>query len=157
VSIVVGGPAIGDTAPAFQLRDQHGSEQSLASRSGQRNVLLVFYPFAFTGVCSGEMLALQDHAEGWAERGTDVLAVSCDTVPSLNAFAAANRLTVPLLSDFWPHGSVSKAYGAFDDDLGAAGRATYLIDKTGTVRWTVQSAIADARDINDYLKALDSL
>ncbi|HVT65528.1 MAG TPA: peroxiredoxin [Mycobacteriales bacterium] len=151
------GPAVGDKAPAFQLRDQHGGEQSLASRSGERNVLLVFYPFAFTGVCSGEMLALQDHADDWVERGTDVLAVSCDPVPSLNAFADANGLTIPLLSDFWPHGQVSKAYGTFDNDLGAAGRATYLIDKAGTVRWTVQSAIADARDVSDYLEALDSI
>lgn len=153
----VGGPGIADRAPAFQLRDQHGSEQSLASRSGERNVLLVFYPFAFTGVCSGEMLALQAHADDWASRGTDVLAVSCDPVPSLNAFAEANGLTMPLLSDFWPHGKVATAYGAFDKSLGAAGRATYLIDKSGTVRWTVQSAIADARDINDYLKALADL
>ncbi|HVT22750.1 MAG TPA: peroxiredoxin [Mycobacteriales bacterium] len=153
----VGGPDIGMQAPAFQLRDQHGAEQSLAARSGERNVLLVFYPFAFTGVCSGEMLALQDHAEDWASRGTDVLAVSCDTVPSLRAFADANGLTIPLLSDFWPHGKVAKAYGAFDDTLGAAGRATYLIDRDATIRWTVQNAIADARDINDYLKALDAL
>jgi peroxiredoxin len=149
--------SVGNTAPAFQLRDQHGSEQSLAARSGERNVLLVFYPFAFTGVCSGEMLALQEHADDWATRGTDVLAVSCDPVPSLNAFADRDGLTIPLLSDFWPHGKVSKSYGAFDDSLGAAGRATYVIDKTGTVRWTVQSAIADPRDINDYLKALDAL
>ncbi|HWC33822.1 MAG TPA: peroxiredoxin [Mycobacteriales bacterium] len=148
---------VGGIAPAFQLRDQHGSEQSLTSRSGLRNVLVVFYPFAFTGVCSGEMLALSDHADDWAQRGTDVLAVSCDPVPSLRAFADANGLTIPLLSDFWPHGKVSKAYGAFDDSLGAAGRATYVIDKTGTVRWTVQNAIADARDISDYLKALDEL
>ncbi len=153
----VGGPAVGDSAPAFQLRDQYGSEQSLAARSGSRNVLLVFYPFAFTGVCSGEMLALQEHADDWAGAGTDVLAVSCDPVPSLRAFADANGLTIPLLSDFWPHGAVSKAYGAFDSDLGAAGRATYVIDKVGTVRWTVQSAIADARDLGGYLKALDAL
>ncbi|HVV74771.1 MAG TPA: peroxiredoxin [Mycobacteriales bacterium] len=153
----LGGPAVGDSAPAFQLRDQHGTEQSLATRSGERNVLLVFYPFAFTGVCSGEMLALSEHAEDWAARGTDVLAVSCDPVPSLRVFADSNGLVIPLLSDFWPHGKVSKAYGAFDDTLGAAGRATYVIDTSGTVRWTVQSAIADPRDINDYLKALDDL
>lgn len=148
---------VGDTAPAFQLRDQHGVEQSLGSRSGQRNVLLVFYPFAFTGVCSGELLALQEHLADWAERGTDVLAVSCDPVPSLRAFADREGLTLPLLSDFWPHGKVSKAYGAFDDSLGAAGRSTYLIDTAGTVRWTVRSAIAEARDINGYLEALDDL
>ena len=112
--------SVGDTAPAFQLRDQHGSEQSLASRSGERNVLLVFYPFAFTGVCSGEMIELQHHADAWAERGTDVLAVSCDSVPALRAFADTNGLTIPLLSDFWPHGKVAAAYGCFDDTLGAS-------------------------------------
>lgn len=149
--------SVGDTAPAFQLRDQHGSEQSLASRSGERNVLLVFYPFAFTGVCSGEMIELQHHADAWAERGTDVLAVSCDSVPALRAFADTNGLTIPLLSDFWPHGKVAAAYGCFEDTLGAAGRATYVIDRVGTIRWTVQSAIADARDINGYLKALESI
>jgi peroxiredoxin len=150
-------PSVGDTAPPFQLRDQHGADQSLASRSGSRNVLLVFYPFAFTGVCSGEMLALQEHAHDWVARGTDVLAISCDPVPSLRAFADREGLTIPLLSDFWPHGAVAKAYGAFDAELGAAGRATYVIDTTGTIRWTVQSAIAEARVIDDYLKALDAL
>lgn len=148
---------VGDTAPAFVLRDQHGREQSLAERSGSRNVLLVFYPFAFTGVCSGEMLALQEEAAGWDSLATDVLAISCDPVPSLRAFADHAGLEIPLLSDFWPHGKVSKAYGAFDESLGAAGRATYVIDKSGVVRWTVSNAIADARDINDYLKALSDL
>ena len=148
---------VGDSAPAFQLRDQHGAEQSLAARSGERNVLLVFYPFAFTGVCSGEMLALQEHVEEWDGLTTDVLAISCDPVPSLRAFADSTGLTFPLLSDFWPHGKTAKAFGAFDDSLGAAGRATYVIDKAGTVRWTVESAIADARDVTDYLKALSDL
>ena len=148
---------VGDTAPAFTLRDQHGSEQSLATRAGSRNVLLVFYPFTFTGVCSGEMLALQEHVEEWDGLATDVLAISCDPVPSLRAFADSTGLSFPLLSDFWPHGKTAKAYGAFDDTLGAAGRATYVIDKTGTVRWTVESAIADARDVTDYLKALSDL
>jgi peroxiredoxin len=148
---------VGQPAPLFQLRDQHGAEQSLAARAGERNVLLVFYPFAFTGVCSGEMLALQEHSGEWDGLAADVLAVSCDPVPSLRAFADSAGLEIPLLSDFWPHGKVSKAYGAFDDTLGAAGRATYVIDKSGTVRWTVSNAIADARDINDYLKALTDL
>ena len=148
---------VGDAAPAFTLRDQHGQEQSLAARSGSRNVLMVFYPFAFTGVCSGEMLALQEHATEWDSLSTDVLAVSCDPVPSLRAFADGTGLEIPLLSDFWPHGKVSKAYGAFDDNLGAAGRSTFVIDKTGTVRWTVSTAIADARDIADYLKTLTDL
>jgi peroxiredoxin len=150
-------PEVGETAPAFTLRDQHGREQSLAARAGSRNVLLVFYPFAFTGVCSGEMLALQEHLAEWDAHSVDVLAVSCDPVPSLRAFADHTGLEIPLLSDFWPHGKVSKSYGAFDETIGAAGRATYLVDQSGTVRWTVSSAIADPRDVNDYLKALDDL
>ena len=145
---------VGDAAPGFTLRDQHGQEQSLASRANSRNVLLVFYPFAFTGVCSGEMLALQEHVKEWDSLATDVLAVSCDTVPSLRAFADSTGLEIPLLSDFWPHGAVSSAYGAFDEMLGAAGRATYVIDKAGVVRWKVTSAIADARDVREYLTAL---
>jgi peroxiredoxin len=149
--------AVGGPAPDFTLRDQHGRDQSLAARSGLRNVLLVFFPFAFTGVCSAEMHALQDNVAGWDEMATDVLAVSCDAVPSLRAFADAEGFEFPLLSDFWPHGAVSKAYGAFDKDLGAAGRSTYLIDKSGIVRWTVSSAIADPRDVTDYLKALGEL
>lgn len=148
---------VGDAAPGFTLRDQHGQEQSLSSRAGARNVLLVFYPFAFTGVCSGEMKALSDHAAEWDSLGTDVLAVSCDPVPSLRAFADKEGLSIPLLSDFWPHGAVSTSYGAFDDSLGAAGRKTYVVDSSGTIRWAIQTAIPDARDIDDYLKALANL
>jgi peroxiredoxin len=148
---------VGDAAPAFTLRDQHGQEQSLESRAGSRTVLLVFYPFAFTGVCSGEMKALSDHSKQWEELGTDVLAVSCDPVPSLRAFADKEGLGIPLLSDFWPHGVVSKKYDAFDESLGAAGRRTYVIDPTGTIRWTIRTAIPNARDIDDYLKALAEL
>jgi peroxiredoxin len=145
---------IGDVAPELALRDQHGQEQTLAARRGARNVLLVFYPFAFTGVCTGEMKALRDNALAWEDLGTDVIAVSCDSVPSLRAFAEQEKLEFPLVSDFWPHGEVSTRYGAFDSTLGAAGRATYAIDRAGIIGWTIRRAIPDARDITDYLKAL---
>jgi peroxiredoxin len=149
--------AIGDEAPDFTLRDQHGQEQTLSVRRPARNVLLVFYPFAFTGVCSGEMRELSDHLSEWDGLSTEVLAVSCDPVPSLRAFAEAEGLQIPLLSDFWPHGAVSAKYGAFDEALGAAGRRTYVIDRTGTIRWTVRTAIPNAREVTDYLKALADL
>jgi peroxiredoxin len=148
---------VGDAAPEFSLRDQHGQAQTLTARRRSRNVLLVFYPFAFTGVCTGEMRALSDNAAAWDDLGTDVLAASCDPVPSLRAFADQERFELPLLSDFWPHGEVSTAYGAFEAALGAAGRSTYAIDKDGIVRWTVRTAIPDAREITDYLKALAEL
>jgi peroxiredoxin len=147
----------GAVAPEFALRDQHGREQTLASRLGARNVLLVFYPFAFTGVCTGELRALSDHASTWEQGGTDVLAVSCDPIASLRAFADKETLEFPLVSDFWPHGAVATAYDAFESSLGAAGRATYVISRDGIVRWAVRNAIADAREVTDYVKALAEL
>jgi mycoredoxin-dependent peroxiredoxin len=150
-------PSVGDPAPDFSLRDQHGQQQTLSARRGRRNVLLVFYPFAFTGVCSGELRALSDGAAEWDGFATDVIAVSCDTVPSLRAFADQESLQLVLASDFWPHGEVSRSFDAFDDSLGCAARATYLIDRDGVIRWSVRSAIADPRDITDYVKALAAL
>jgi peroxiredoxin len=146
--------SVGDPAPDFTLQDQHGKPQTLSSRRGSCSVLLVFFPFAFTGVCNGEMHALSDHAEQWRSLGADVLAVSCDTLPALRRFSDQERLDVPLLSDFWPHGEVSSAYGVFQDSIGAAGRGSFVIDRSGVIRWTVQTAMPDARDVNDYLSAL---
>jgi peroxiredoxin len=149
--------SVGDVAPEFTLPDQHGVSQSLSSRRGERTVLLVIFPFAFTGVCNGEMHALSDHASSWDELGTDVLAVSCDTLPALRRFSDQERLEVPLLSDFWPHGAVSSAYGVFQDSIGAASRGSFVIDRDGLVRWTVATAMPDARDVHDYLSALREL
>jgi mycoredoxin-dependent peroxiredoxin len=148
---------VGHLAPSFSLRDQHGQSQTLGARRGSRHVLLVFYPFAFTGVCAGELRELNDHASSWRDLDADVLAVSCDPLPSLRAFSEQEQLELALLSDFWPHGEVSTAYGAFESELGAAGRATYVIDRQGVVRWTVRSAIADRRDVATYVTALAAL
>jgi mycoredoxin-dependent peroxiredoxin len=148
---------VAEQAPDFSLPDQHGRQQGLATRRGGRNVLLVFFPFAFTGVCAGELKALSDNAARWDELGTDVLAVSCDPTPSQRAFVEEAELKLLLLSDFWPHGEVARAYQAFEPALGAATRATFVIDRSGTVQWTVRNAIADARDISDYLNALTNL
>jgi peroxiredoxin len=150
-------PSIGGPAPDFALRDQHGQSQTLASRRGSRNVLLVFYPFAFTGVCTGELRALSDHASAWEDLNTDVIAVSCDSLPSLRAFAEQEKVEFVLASDAWPHGEVATSYDAFDATLGAAMRASFVIDRDGIIRWAVATAIPNARDVNDYLIALDTL
>jgi peroxiredoxin len=149
--------AVGSVAPDFTLQDQHGVSQSLSSRRGQRSVLLVFFPFAFTGVCNGEMHALSDHLPSWDELETDVLAVSCDTLPALRRFSDQERLAIPMLSDFWPHGAVSSAYGVFQDTIGAAARGSFVIDRDGIARWTVSSAMPDARDVHEYQTALRAL
>jgi len=145
---------VGDEAPDFELRDQNAQTHRLSSYRGQKNVVLVFYPFAFTGVCTGEMDAIRDDVASLQNDDTQVLAISCDTVASLRVFAEREGLDYPLLSDFWPHGAVAQAYGVFNEALGAAERGTFVIDKTGVVRWSVRSAISDARDLAEYQKAL---
>lgn len=147
----------GDEAPDFELRDQHAQTHRLSSYRGNKNVVLVFYPFAFTGVCTGEMHAMQDELASLQNDETQVLAISCDTVASLRVFAEREGLDYPLLSDYWPHGAVSTAYGVFNDALGAADRGTFVIDRSGVVRWAVRNALSDARSVADYQKVLADL
>ncbi|MFE7816329.1 peroxiredoxin [Streptomyces sp. NPDC057433] len=148
---------VGAHAPDFELRDNHGAPVRLSDHRGRRNVVLVFYPFAFTSVCTDELRALRDGPDLLAGRGTQLLAVSTDSVHTLRVFAEQEGLEYPLLSDFWPHGNVSRAYGVFDEDKGCAVRGTFVIDREGLVRWTVVNALPDARDLNDYVEAVAAL
>jgi peroxiredoxin len=148
---------VGDKAPDFELKDNHGRTVKLSDFHGDKNVVLLFYPFAFTGVCTGELCELRDNLPRFADRDTQLLAVSNDSIHTLRVFAEQEGLEYPLLSDFWPHGNVSRAYGVFDEDKGCAVRGTFIIDKEGVVRWTVVNGLPDARDLDDYVKALDTL
>lgn len=148
---------VGKAAPEFELRDQHAQTHTLSSYRGRNNVLLVFYPFAFTGVCTGEMGAIRDDLAALQHNDAVVLAVSCDPVASLRAFADQERLEHALLSDFWPHGAVASAYGVFNNRLGAAERGSFLIGKDGIVRWSVRADLGEARDVASYQKALAEL
>ncbi len=148
---------VGAQAPDFELKDNHGAPVRLSGFRGHRNVVLLFYPFAFTGVCTGELSEIRDRLEQFAERDAEVLAVSNDSIHTLRVFGEQEDLPFPLLSDFWPHGNVSRAYGVFDEDKGCAVRGTFVIDRPGVVRATVTSAMADARDVSEYLAALDTL
>ncbi|GGS94268.1 peroxiredoxin [Streptomyces chromofuscus] len=148
---------VGDKAPDFALKDNHGRAVQLSDFRGEKNVVLIFYPFAFTGVCTGELCEVGDNLPQFADRDTQVLAVSNDSIHTLRVFAEQERLEYPLLSDFWPHGEVSRAYGVFAEDKGCALRGTFVIDKEGVVRWTVVNGLPDARDLNEYVKALDTL
>ncbi|MFG2571613.1 peroxiredoxin [Streptomyces sp. NPDC048481] len=148
---------VGDKAPDFELKDNHGRDVRLSDFRGSKNVILLFYPFAFTGVCTGELCEVRDNLPKFADRQTEVLAVSNDSIHTLRVFAEQEGLEYPLLSDFWPHGEVSRAYGVFAEDKGCAVRGTFVIDKEGVVRWTVVNALPDARDLGAYVKALDTL
>jgi peroxiredoxin len=148
---------VGDKAPDFELKDNHGRTVRLSDFHGHQNVVLLFYPFAFTGVCTGELCELRDNLPQFSDRETQLLAVSNDSIHTLRVFAEQEGLEYPLLSDFWPHGATSRAYGVFDEDKGCAVRGTFVIDKEGVVRWTVVNGLPDARDLNEYVKALDTL
>ncbi|PRH77479.1 peroxiredoxin [Streptomyces solincola] len=150
-------PAAGDPAPDLTLKDNHGRTVSLADFRGEKNVVLLFYPFAFTGVCTGELCALRDELPRFVNDDVQLLAVSTDSMHTLRVFAEQEGLEYPLLSDFWPHGAAARAYGVFDEEKGCAVRGTFIIDRTGTVRWSVVNDLPDARDLNDYLKVLDAL
>ena len=147
---------VGATAPDFALRDQHGQTVTLSSYRG-KVVVLVFYPWAFTRVCEGELKALRDVQDVFENDTTALLAVSCDSMHSLRAFADADELTFPLLSDHWPHGAVAQAFGVFNEATGAAHRSTFILDQNGQVAWTVHHAIPDARDVTKYAEVLESL
>lgn len=148
---------VGDKAPDFELKDNHGATVRLADFRGRKNVVVLFYPFAFTGVCTGELCELRDNLPRFVNDDVQLLAVSNDSIHTLRVFADQEGLDYPLLSDFWPHGEVSRAYGVFDADKGCAVRGTFIIDKEGVVRWSVVNALPDARDLNEYLAALDTL
>jgi len=150
-------PSVGDTAPDFELRDQHAQSHRLSSYRGEKNVVIVFYPFAFTGVCTGELCAIRDDLGSLQNDTTQVLAISCDSVASLRAFSEQQGFEHPLLSDFWPHGAVASAYGVFNETLGAAERGTFIVDRDGILRWTVRTALGEAHDLAAYQKALAEL
>lgn len=151
MSRMTGPVPVGEPAPEFVARDQHGAEVRLSERRG-RAVLLVFYPYAFSAVCTSELTALRDRPEllGAAE----VLAISCDPMFTLRAYADAERLEYPLLTDFWPHGAIASSYGVFDAARGCARRATFALDDAGVIRWSVLNPITEPRDPDEYLRAL---
>ncbi len=148
---------IGQRAPGFSLKDSHGQDVSLTAYAGSKNVVLVFYPFAFSRVCTGELAEIRDQFSAFSNPSTELLAISCDPMFSLRAFAEAERLPFPMLSDFWPHGEVSSAYGVLNERLGCSGRATFVIDRAGTLRWQLHNEIPQARNLVDYGQILSSL
>lgn len=150
------GPGLGAGRPApdFTLRDQFGQDVTLSSYRGRKSVLLVFYPAAFSGVCTGEMAGIRERLDEFLTFETEVLAISCDAVYALRAFADADGLNFPLLSDFWPHGEVARAYGVLDERTGLARRSSYVVDKGGSVTWAVHNEGPVARDLDEHLAQL---
>ncbi|MGY1631948.1 peroxiredoxin [Geodermatophilus sp. SYSU D01186] len=145
--------SVGDVAPEFSLPDQDKQVVSLSELRGTP-VLLVFYPFAFSGICTGELCQLRDELTTYTDAGVTVLAISTDPVFSLKAFKAQENLDFPLLSDFWPHGEVAQAYGVFNDKAGMAVRGTFLVDAEGKIAFAEVNAPGDAREQSGWKDAV---
>ncbi len=149
-------PAVGDIAPDFTLPNQHGAPITLSDLRTSLTAL-VFYPAAFSGTCTGELRQIRDGLEDFQHDGIRVLTISCDPTFALRAWADIEGYFFPLLSDFWPHGQVSRTYGVFLEDRGMATRATFLLDEAGVVRWRVVNPPGQARDFRQYREALAQL
>jgi len=150
-------PEIDSPAPDFTLRDHHGATVTLSEMVGERPVVLVFFPLAFTGTCTGELCELRDNIAVFADADVEVLALSVDSSATLREFAERERYPFRLLSDFWPHGEVSRKYGVLLDDKGFATRGTFLIDRDGVVRARFVSGPGEARNFTAYREALHAL
>ena len=147
----------GQHAPDFTLRDQNGQNVTLSSFRGEKNVLLVFYPFAFSGICTTELCQVRDELPRYQNDDLQVLAISVDSPYALRSYAESQGYQFPLLADFWPHGEVARAYGVFNEIAGMANRGTFLIDKDGVVRFAEMNAPGEARDQAVWQKMIADL
>ena len=149
--------AIGSVAPDFELLNQHGEKISLSSFKGKKNVVVLFYPFAFSGICTGELCALRDDLSAFQNENVELVAISCDPMYANKVFAEQEGYKFQVLSDFWPHGAIAKAYGVFEESRGCATRGTFIVDKDGNLKWQVVNTIGEARNVVAYKEALAAL
>jgi peroxiredoxin (alkyl hydroperoxide reductase subunit C) len=148
---------VGAQAPDFELRDQNGETVRLSSFQGQKNVLVVFYPLAFTGTCQGELCSVRDNLNDFVNDAVQTLTISVDSSPTHKVWAEREGYQFPLLADFWPHGEVARAYGVFNEERGIANRGTFLVDKQGVVRFAEMNQPGQARDQEAWRKAIAAL
>jgi mycoredoxin-dependent peroxiredoxin len=148
---------VGDQAPDFTLRDQNNEEFTLSSYRGEKAVLIVFYPLAFTGICTGELCVVRDDLPTFDNDDVVTVSISVDSVYSHKIFAEREGYTFPLLADFWPHGGVAQAYGVFNEVAGIANRGTFLVDTQGIVRFAEMNQPGQGRDADAWRAAIKQL
>jgi peroxiredoxin len=161
---VVSGPAprdtplqVGDVAPDFVLPDGSRNPVRLSEVADGGVSVVVFFPWAFTSVCTAELCGVRDRLPELSSHGAAMVAVSCDATATLRELDRQQGFGFPVLSDHWPHGEVCSAYGIFDSAIGASLRGTFILDAERIVRWRVVNAVPDAREIDDYVTALAGL
>jgi peroxiredoxin len=147
---------LGQPAPAFTARNQYGELLTVNGLRGAPAVI-IFYPWAFSSICRDELAAVRDDHENFRLLGARVLAVSCDAMYTLRAYADAEQITFDLVSDHWPHGAIAQAYGVFDEESGCARRGTFVLDSAGAIRWQQVNQINEPRDLTAVLAATANL
>ena len=148
---------VGATAPDFTLRDQNQQPVTLSDYRDAKNVLLVFFPLAFTGICQGELDRLRDHLPDFDNDESAALAISVGPPPTHKIWTTQSGFLFPVLSDFWPHGAVSQAYGVFNDAAGVSNRGTFVVDRSGIIRFAEMNQPGEARDQGLWTDALAAL
>lgn len=148
---------VGAQAPDFTLKDQNNEEVTLASFRGAKAVLLVFYPLAFTGICTGELSRVRDELTTFQNDDVQVLTISVDSAYTHKIFSEREGFEFPLLSDFWPHGAVAQSYGVFNEVAGIANRGTFLVDASGVVRFAEMNGPGEGRDATQWQAAIKAL
>jgi len=149
-------PKVGEPAPGFSLKSTSGDMVSLDQFRGQKNVLLAFFPLAFTGVCTAENCSFSENYARFETKDTVVLPISVDSTPTLNEFKNKHKMQHHLLSDF--KREAGRAYGVLDEEKFFTKRAYFLIDKSGTLRWKhVEAELAQKRDDQELLDQIDAL
>ena len=146
----------GSAAPDFRLPNRDGESRTLSQFRGAP-VVLVFFPFAFSPICTDELCHLQDHTDTFEEFGARVLCISTDSHYALDAFARAESYDFEMLSDHWPHGEVARAYGVFDEQEGCARRHTVTVDASGVVRDVSSADMTEAREWDRLRGVLENL
>jgi peroxiredoxin len=152
-----GAVEVGDEAPDFTLRDQNNEEVTLSSFRGEKAVLIIFYPLAFTGICTGELCRVRDELPTFQNDDVQVLTISVDSPYSHKIFSEREAYQFPLLSDFWPHGEVARRYGVFNETVGFADRGTFLVDRDGIVRFREHNSPGEGRDASVWHDAIAAL
>jgi mycoredoxin-dependent peroxiredoxin len=146
-------PANGTPAPDFTAPNQHGESITLSGLRGGP-VVIIFYPWAFSSICRSELADVRSHNDEFAALGARLIAVSCDAMFTLRAFADQEGLAFDLVSDHWPHGAIADSYGVFDQQLGCALRGSFILDSKGKIIWQVVNQIGDRRQVADALRSL---
>src|SRR5215469_8064573 len=125
---------VGDKAPDFTLKTARREDWRLSDSRDKKNVVLAFVPFAFSSVCSAQLPSYEAELDRFRDLDTEVVSISMDSIHALTAWSKSMNTSFPLLSDFYPQGSIVDLYGV-RHQAGMSNRALIVIDKEGVIRY----------------------